>query len=332
MAGVAGDDPTGSSYWLHGARMDQGSSSTTDGYGNYGGSVWSPAQALSDPNSDASNALYYGGSAGAASSDINRAQALGAAAQSRVGPQVDTTQSDQSRAMLTGLGGQLSSLAAGNPNSVAQQQLAQGYGAANANAQSMAASARGGPIAAALAQRGAQHQIADNAQNQAAGANTLMNQEQMGAYGQLGALGGAMGSNDASQAFGQANLDAQQRARNDAMQANYESQAQQTAGQAMVGQQNRMGARQNWLGVDYGQANAQAAMTHAADAANVNTALGVSSSGTAAAGRIMNSPAQQASTTPSAPTANMTAAQADNAAAANRNPNDPDKNTFSWSG
>lgn len=310
-----GDDPRGSNFWYQGVRYNEADP-------NSPGGVWRQTAALSDPNSDSSNALYYGGSRGAAESDASRARQMGQGAYERGQNWVDMTPANQSRGLLgsqgggvtkvrdprfgalgarlttdargamtgrgSGLIGQLNALAAGDPNSQAQQQLQRGYDAANANLRSVAASTRGGPIASALAARTAQNQIAGNAGNMAVQSDLLMQQERMGAFGNLSALGGTLRQQDLEAAFANADLLAEQRRRNDAMQAEYERQRQEVARMGMQGEMNRQDSRARWLRIGYGQANAEGDAIRAADKKAVDTALGGAEMMLGGSGKMIN--------------------------------------------
>jgi len=270
-----------SRYWYQGQQYD-----TADPQ-NPGGK-WSEVQALTDANGDLSNQNYYGGTAGAAEQQILRAATLGQAAYQRPGVTIDTGNADATRAQGMGLAGDLQRSMAGDPNSVAQRQLQAGYGNANALAMGQAASARGGLASQALAQRAATDQVSDSRQRQAIDSQALMTQEQLGARGQYSGLAGSMHSGDLSHAFGQADLDAQQRALNDAARQRYEQQQEQTAAMGMAGHQARQSARVGAWQAANGLANSAEQRRIAQQDAAYRTALGAASSGASAGGALLN--------------------------------------------
>ncbi len=160
-------------------------------------------------------AYMYGGSKEAAGQAAARYQGLAEQAQQRQGEVVNYGQAEQTRNSAMGMAGLMEARARGQVPSIAQMQADRQMGQAAAEQSSAAASARG-PAGLALAQQGAAANTAAmqsniSGQAQINGANERMQAEQaaFGAYG-------SMRGQDAQQAQFQSQLNAQQRAQNDA--------------------------------------------------------------------------------------------------------------------
>lgn len=215
------------------------------------------------------SAYQYGGWAGGAQMDVDRARKMGADAQAREGVAMDGTAYNADRALEYGARGQQGQglgmqgegvnayrdAMNGVGTSVAQQQLQMGTNAAVANSASLAAGARGGGANLASAQRAAM-----NAGSQAIGqgsqqAAMLRAQEiaqarqgfQSAAQGYTAGAGqmraGDQGrtGQSAQWAQGQAQLQDAQRGRNDQMQMQNEANAYGVASQQLGAQQARAG-------------------------------------------------------------------------------------------
>ena len=242
--------------------------------------------ALADGNSDASNSLYFGGSAGAANQQMANQRTAGVHASDRTAPVWDQSQSAQSRGMATGLGNQLQGLAAGDPNSLAQQQLHRGYAASNAALTAQAAGTRGGPLAASLARRTAGNQQSLNGQQESVASKELMAQQQMAAYGQMASLGAGLRGADQANAFGQANNELANRAANDAEQARREGLRMSIGGLGMQGTQNRQTDLNNWNAKMAGANIQNQVMADKAATQQTSTVLGAVQGGLSATGSL----------------------------------------------
>lgn len=271
-------DPAGNYYWRDGTRRDLRWGDPSDGMNVEG-------IALTDPNSDASNSLYYGGMANAARDEMTALRDQGRSAYFRDPPILDGALAAQSRAFWNGLAARNGLSATGDPNSVAQQQLARGYNDANRAILSTAASADGGPATQALANRTAQNAIARNSQLQAIDSQQQMAREQMSSYGQLAGLGGAMRSADQDAAFATASNQMRQRGLNDAELARREAMRQQVGTLGLQGQQSRQDNRTNWLGQYYGQSTLNDAANQRNQERTENAVMGAATGAFQAAGR-----------------------------------------------
>jgi hypothetical protein len=157
----------------------------------------------------------YGGWAGGAHEAANRYAGMANAAQGRTGEVVNTAQSDQTRGQAMSMADLMAKRARGETPSIAQAMADRNMQQAAAEQSSAAASARG-PAALALAQQNAalntsaaQSNISNAAQINAMQERQQAEQAAFSAYGNLR-------GQDAQSAQFQAQLNAQQRAQNDA--------------------------------------------------------------------------------------------------------------------
>ena len=273
-------------YTQNGVRYDLNNPNATALSQDARGPMGIEGAALADPNSTASNNMYYGGSAGAANQQMEDRRTAGVHAYDRAAPQWDSSQYNQSRGMAAGLGGQLQGLAAGDPNSLAQQQLHRGYAASNAALTGQAAGTRGGPLATSLARRTAGNQQSLNGQQESVASKELMAQQQMAAYGQLASLGAGMRGTDQSVAFGQTDAEMRNRAANDAEQARQESMRSTIGQLGMTGAQNRQTAQSNWNGLMTGEDLKSTAINQQNGQQMTSTILGATQGGLAAAAKL----------------------------------------------
>lgn len=191
------------------------------------------------------NAFELGGQAGFADAEAKRIQGMGQWALTRDPAQFDTGTIAQARDAQTGALGMYQDAAMGRGPSAAQAQLRMGLDQSLAAQASMAASARGG----ALARSGLQLAGVNNAaamQGQAAGqAAMLRAQEQQAGMAGYANMANALRGVDQQQMMAQAQMEADQRARNDAYQQWAEASASGIRGQALAAAMQRQNTLQN---------------------------------------------------------------------------------------
>ena len=247
--------------------------------------------ALKDPNSNVSRDYAYRGDWEAEARDRGRMRIAADAAGARGAYQADWRDANAAQASQAALMGQLQAASAGDPNSVAQRQLASGYDASAAQQAALAASARGSLAARALAARTAGQATDDLRQRQTADAGALMAGEQMAARGRLAGLTGAVRGQDQTQAFGQAGIEAQQRALNDAAQLGYVQNEMDVNKLGLQGRQGRQEAALGAWNTLTGQEQRNYERAQAKSARNTRMALAGISSAVGGAGQIANAQA-----------------------------------------
>lgn len=141
-------------------------------------------------------------------------------------PQYQTANQDQARTQQTQVIQDLQRAAAGDPNSRAQQQLAQGYGAARAQQASLGSTVRGQSAGAAM--RGIQQGQAGIQRGFAGDQQMLQLQEQQAAQAMLAQLLAQQQGQDITQAQGMANASLGAQGLNNAMQQFYAQQSLDT--------------------------------------------------------------------------------------------------------
>lgn len=245
---------------------------------NKDGSMSNPGReslsyALSDPTSDLSNLSYYGGSRGYSNDEYARQSGMAYDFNRRGAIQADLGQANASAGYQTELANNLQRAAAGDPNSVAQQQLASSYGAAGQSALSAGNSARGGLAARANALRTAGNAGAATAGSRDIASIGLMARERQAALGQLSGLSSAMRSGAQGEAFGQAGLAQQSRAVNSAAEFAARNRGLHAAQQGLAGEMNRQQTRREVMSTNIGIQNRYDDADRARADRNMNTAL-----------------------------------------------------------
>ena len=134
-------------------------------------------------------------------------------------PQFQTGNSDQDRLQQQQVIQDLQRQAAGDPNSLAQQQLSQGYGAAQAQQSSLGSTMRGQSAGAAM--RGVQAGQQGIQRGYAGDQQMLQQQEQQAAQAMLAQLLAQQHGQDVNQATGMANTTLQGNSLQDAMRQFY---------------------------------------------------------------------------------------------------------------
>lgn len=186
-----------------------------------------------DPNAYKSAGLTQG---------ANFAQGQAESAQGRAGVQMNTGQIDQSRGQQNDAIGLQRSAALGQQPSVAQMQMQQGMQQAQAAQASAAAGARGGGANLAAAQRMGAMQGAQLGAQGVQNSAMLRAGEMATARDAFGNATTAQRGQDFQQAAGQAGLDAQQRAANDAYSMGMTQNAS-TSNQALLNAQMQQQAQ-----------------------------------------------------------------------------------------
>lgn len=204
------------------------------------------------------NAFEWGGRRGAAAEDINRYRGLADAAQGR-GPNYDAMGGSYNDLGLQARNSQQDALgmyrnaAMGLGPSAAQSQFQQGLDASGRQAMSMAAGARGGPMARAAAMRMGMQQSAGMNQMGAAQAAQLRAQEQQAAMQGYAGLGSQIRTGDMNAQQGYTSAGLQQRGANDAMTQFYEGRGWDTSANAMKGAMGRQDAISRNIALDMGK-------------------------------------------------------------------------------
>lgn len=219
----------GGSYnspYEHPGNMDGAFSSQNDG-GFLEGKVFPEMRGEYSAYSPNGRGFEYGGRWGGADATVGAAYDQARMADQRQAYQMDPAQQNQARGYQNlAAGSYINTLNGRNP-SVAQMQLQQGLGQSNANAGAMAASARGGGANLAAAQRNAMKMQATQNSGYNQQAAMLRAQEIAQAQQGLSSVGGQMRGQDIGWQTGQASIEQNQRALNDARNANYWNSAQQ---------------------------------------------------------------------------------------------------------
>ncbi len=212
------------------------------------------------------------GTSGAAQ-DEARYRSMGQKPMYDTGPQIDQSQSNESRGLSMGALGLLGARAGGALTPAQQLANEQTAGAVN-GAYSGAASVKGGAMARAAAGRGAASQAgrlqAQGDQDTAA----LAAREQADAAGQyFGAASGQRGQ-DLGLATSQAGFNAGQRAANDQREGFYEGQSQNTQNSELSHQLGRTASDANAANQAQQNANAERKQDAAQTQSNISTVLG----------------------------------------------------------
>lgn len=191
------------------------------------------------------NAFELGGKAGFADAEAQRFQGMGDWAQTRDPAQFNQATIAQARDAQTGALGMYQDAAMGRGPSAAQSQLRMGLDQAVRDQAGMAASARGGALArSSLGLAGANN--AATLQGQAVGQSAMLRaQEQQAGMAGYAGMANALRGVDQQQMMAQAQMEADQRARNDAYQQWAESAANSVRGQQLAAAMQRQQTLQN---------------------------------------------------------------------------------------
>lgn len=242
---------------------------------NYDPGRYGLSHALSDPNSAVSSWSYYGGSPGAAAQEYQdeKTGAIGFTKRAGERANFDDPYGRGSRAnggiganfLFTPQGRQaqlvadLQRAAAGDANSIAQQQLRSGYETTNAATMGRVASTRGGGLASALASRSANQSIAAGAMNRANASEALMARERMDAQNRLASLTSQMRDQGWREAQSAASLEEEKRQQNLGMAGAALGRGMGAAGAGLSGTIHWGGRRTDALGSTSGVATEEAA-------------------------------------------------------------------------
>lgn len=264
------------------------------------GNTSTRGKALIDPGSSTYEEFEYGGKRGLANEEINRFRGMAGQAQGRPGVQVNQANTDFARHLgVAARGMEMASregqrdalgmyrdMATGQAPSLAQLQFAQALQAQQREQASLAASARGGGLARAAAQRAAAQNSASMGQNSAGMAAALRLQEQQQALAGYSGLANAMRGQDqgtrgqdlgqmgedAKIAGLQAGFDDAQKARNDAYQLGLENMGMGVRGMQQAGTLARQNAIMQGQATEAGiSSNAMSNATQASIANDART-------------------------------------------------------------
>jgi hypothetical protein len=305
QVGLSGID--GGNYWDGDSGTNENLTNTVPG-GQDNRDKFALTYALSDPTSDISQMLQYGGSSNYAAQAEQADQALGNNAMTRVGAQLNTSNISQDTGMQNNLSNQLYAVANGSTNTPAQQQLAQSYGQ---NAQALrgaVTNTMGGAADAAAARSTANQAITSANLQQNQQSQLLSANEATAARQNLGSVTNSMFNTAQGVALNNANLQQQQNNLNANFQANQQKRALTTAGNALSANEQYQNDRLNAVANAYGFQNSANQMYNEAAQNTTRGILGGIQGGITAAAGIANNSGSGSPSAASTATSGLTGA------------------------